>query len=87
MAQVLWTKKAAKQLVKLPVNDAQRVKLAVDGLAEWPGVKQVKTLTNRDNYRLRVGNYRVFFRVDAGGDPVVITIERVERRNEHIYKQ
>ncbi|NCD26706.1 MAG: type II toxin-antitoxin system RelE/ParE family toxin [Deltaproteobacteria bacterium] len=87
MTQILWTKKATKQLLKLPVNDAGRIKLAVDGLAEWPSVKQVKALTNREDYRLRVGDYRVFFRVDAEGNPVVITIERVERRNEHIYKQ
>ena len=87
MTQILWTKKAVKQLLKIQPSDAGKIKAAVDDLAEWPSVRQVKPLVNRDDYRLRVGNYRVFFRVDGEGNPVVITIERVERRNEHIYKQ
>ncbi len=87
MVRILWTKKATKQLLKLPTRDAGKIKIAVDGLAEWPNTRQVKALADRDDYRLRVGDYRVFFRIDVGSVPVVITIERVEKRNEHIYKQ
>lgn len=87
MTHIVWTKRAVKQLVKLPAHDSAKIKTAVDALAAWPRVKQVKALVTRDDYRLRVGSYRVFFRVDAEGNPIIITIERVERRNEHIYQQ
>jgi len=44
----------------------------------------VKALTNHQfNYRLRVGNYRVFF--DYADTIKIITIEEVEKRDERTY--
>lgn len=85
MAEINWTKKALKQLSKLPRQDAQKIFSMAGTLENWPIVRQVKALVNREDYRLRVGNYRIFFTVDESDNIVIITIERVERRNEHTY--
>lgn len=81
-----WTKKAWKQLTKLPATDADKIYAATQDLEHWPDTLRVKALADRDDYRLRVGRYRIFFTVDTDGNPVVVTIERVERRDEHIYR-
>ena len=56
-----WTKKALKQLKVLPSKEQEKVFIAVDSLINYPQVNNVKSLTNRDDYRLRVGRYRVLF--------------------------
>jgi len=57
---------------------------AVATLRDWPHVEQVKSLTGKSGYRLRVGRYRVLFTVHAG-IPLVIRIEEVKKRDEHTY--
>jgi mRNA interferase RelE/StbE len=50
-------------------------------LVDLKQAKQVKALTNHVfGYRLRVGNYRVFFNVD--GVVRIATIEEVRKRDE-----
>lgn len=68
MNTIHWTIKAAKQLRKLPtvvqvnIRDEIQAKLSV-----FPHYTGVKALTNHEHaYRLRVGNYRVFFEFDGG---------------------
>lgn len=85
MAEINWTKKSLKQLSKLPQHDATKIFSTVGKLENWPDVRQVKALVNREDFRLRVGDYRVFFTVDESGKITVITIERVERRSDHTY--
>jgi len=58
---------------------------AVESLAKWPDAANVKALSDRDNYRLRVGRYRVLFTVTPGGEVTVILIEEVKKRDEHTY--
>ena len=65
---------------------AQRVKIGdkVSGLVHMPDCQQVKKLSHRKNqYRLRIGQYRVIFDYDQGIK--IITIEKVDKRNEHTY--
>lgn len=79
-----WSKKALKQLVKLPPADNKRVYREAQTLAAFPECKQVKKLTNHPyDYRLRVGRYRVFFTVD--NDVNIIGIEEVKKRDERTY--
>lgn len=87
MADINWTRKAWKQLLKLPKADSDKIYGVVGGLSDWPQVRQVKALVGMDAYRLRVGNYRVIFAVDESGTTVIITIEYVGKRDEHTYKQ
>jgi len=54
---------------------------AVDDLKNFPNCSNVKRLKNRDEYRLRVGRWRVFF-TDFFE---IIYIEEVKIRNENTY--
>lgn len=80
-----WKPKALKQLVKIG-EDATRRRIftEVQALADFPACQGVKKLTNHDySYRLRVGNYRVFFEFD--GVVKIIEIEEVRKRDERTY--
>ncbi|MFZ5812174.1 MAG: type II toxin-antitoxin system RelE family toxin [Thermodesulfobacteriota bacterium] len=55
------------------------------GLAAWPACRNVKALSGRDDYRLRVGRYKVIFTVNTGGEPVVVRVEEVKKRDERTY--
>jgi mRNA-degrading endonuclease RelE of RelBE toxin-antitoxin system len=85
MNVINWTKKARKQLAVIPRQDAEHIIVSVEGLAKWPDVPNVKALSDRDDYRLRVGRYRVFFTVTPNGKVTVILIEEVKKRDEHTY--
>jgi mRNA-degrading endonuclease RelE of RelBE toxin-antitoxin system len=54
---------------------------------EWVDLskaRNVKALTNHEyGYRLRVGNYRVFF--DFDGAVRIVSIEEVRKRDERTY--
>ena len=72
-----------RELFRIPPLDRQRIAEAVQTLADDPrppGVKQLEL----NVYRLRVGDYRVIYKVfDAEG---VILIGRVARRSESTYR-
>ncbi|MFQ6090083.1 MAG: type II toxin-antitoxin system RelE/ParE family toxin [Candidatus Bipolaricaulia bacterium] len=72
-----------RELRRIHPADRQRISEAVEALADDPrppGVKQLEP----DVYRLRVGDYRVVYKVfDAEG---VILIGRVVRRSESTYR-
>jgi mRNA-degrading endonuclease RelE of RelBE toxin-antitoxin system len=53
-------------------------------LSEMPNCINVKALVNHDyQYRLRVGNFRVFFNFD--GVVHIVSIEEVKKRDERTY--
>jgi len=53
-------------------------------LVDFSKARSVKALTNHDyGYRLRVGNYRVFF--DFDGAVRIVSIEEVRKRDERTY--
>ena len=85
MNVINWTKKARKQLTPIPRQDVERIFEAVESLANWPEVTGVKALVGRDDYRLRVGRYRVLFSVAPEGAVTIILIEEVKKRDEHTY--
>jgi mRNA interferase RelE/StbE len=58
----------------------------VQQLANWPNCPgDIKRLQGRDDYRLRTGDQRVIFEIDQSGTPIIVTITRVEKRNERTY--
>ena len=66
MYDVLWEKKAFKQL--LSTQHAQRITIAyaVAGLKKWPDCHGVKRHAGHQNqYGLRLGRDRVLFNVDT----------------------
>ena len=83
-ATITWTRTAARQMLRLPDQEARRVRQAVHGLRQWPQVPNVLALQGRKGYRMRVGRYRVLFRVE-GGAAVLLIIEQVKKRDERTY--
>lgn len=82
MNQIKWHKRAKKQLRRIGDSKVQNtIYTAVDALKSFPNCQNVKKLTNRDDYRLRVGKYRVIFTVDLR----IISIEEVKKRDENTY--
>lgn len=77
MNKIIYQLKALKQLRKIPDNKAIRNK--IDELSNMPNCINVKSLTNhKHQYRLRVGNYRVFFNFD--GTIKIVSIEEVKKK-------
>lgn len=85
MISVKWQPKASKQLKKLKDQAViARIVKAVANLAGFPDAANIKILINHDyEYRLRVGDYRVFFNVHETIE--VVSIEEVKKRDERTY--
>jgi mRNA-degrading endonuclease RelE of RelBE toxin-antitoxin system len=82
MNQIRWHKRAKKQLRRIGDSRAQsKIYDAVEELKAFPNCQNVKKLINREDYRLRVGRYRIIFTVDLR----VISIEEVKKRDERTY--
>ena len=75
---------ALKELSKLPKDVQQRIAAKIDELKTNPYLPGVKALKNGDGrLRLRVGDYRVVYRIEE--DKLVILIVKVGHRR-NIYK-
>ena len=84
MNSIYWQRKALKQLRKLNQADQPKITSAVSGLADLTTCRNVKALVNHEyQYRLRVGNYRVFFNAET--EVEIIYIEEVKKRDENTY--
>ncbi len=87
MNQIEWKATARKSLSKIS-NREIRLKIfnTIGLLTDWPNCHlDIKKLQNRSDYRLRIGNYRVIFEIDTQGNPIIITINQVEKRDERTY--
>ena len=75
---------ALKELSKLPLEVQQRIADRIDELKTNPYPPGIKALKSGDGrLRLRVGDYRVIYRIEAD-NLVIIVIKVGHRRN--IYK-
>ena len=85
MNAIAWQAKALRQLRKISAGSASEIRAAVSSeLTDLTAARNVKALVNHQySYRLRVGNYRVFFEYDGGIR--IVTIEEVRKRNERTY--
>lgn len=64
--------------------DSKVVRKECNKLANMPDCGNVKALVNHEyQYRLRFGNFRVFFNFD--GVVHIVTIEEVKKRDERTY--
>lgn len=84
MYKIEWRAKAFRQLRGIAdVREQQRIYAAVGRLEGWPACPNVKALQGRNDYRLRVGRWRMIFEVFQAIR--VILIEEVRKRDEHTY--
>jgi mRNA interferase RelE/StbE len=76
--RIVWTDPAKSDVRRLSKPIAMQIFLALHRFAK-SGVGDVKALQGRDELRLRVGDYRLFF---VCPDPDTIEIRRVRHRGE-----
>lgn len=83
--QIKWQPKATKQLIKLKDKVViNRIHIAIESLATFPDTRNIKALINHQyGYRLRVGDYRIFFNHHEVIE--IISIEEVKKRDERTY--
>lgn len=80
---VSLSKTATKQLDKLPDNIASPIIIAMQKLGDNPRPVGYKKLKALNNYRIRVGNYRVIYDVFDK----ILTVEVIELgHRKDIYK-
>ena len=85
---MIWTvvvaKTARKQIGRIPARDGERIATALRAMAAGPFQGDIMKLEGLENsYRRRVGNYRVFFRVDRASGAVGISA--IVRRTSTTY--
>jgi len=82
---IYWSRRAAKQLRKIPRLQAKTIYEKVTALkADQQAWENVTRLTNHvSGFRLRVGRYRVLFSHDE--IVKIVNIEEVKKRDEQTY--
>lgn len=79
--QIEWSRQAIRDIRRLDKPLVSRITIAIEAFAET-GYGDVKRLTNADGvYRLRVGDWRIRFRLQ-NGEVEVMLIQRVLPRGE-----
>ena len=78
--RVVITKKATKAIQALPATARHRVADAILALAEDPRPAGCKKLVGADQWRIRVGDYRILYMVSDG--ELLVTVVRVAHRRE-----
>jgi mRNA interferase RelE/StbE len=82
MASIEWKSKALRQLRKIKGEKTRyMIYDAVDTLKAFPNCPNIKKLKGRDEYRLRVGRWRVIFEDYSG----TLYIKEVKKRDEQTY--
>ncbi len=83
--QVEIARRAAKALARLPRKEQQRVRLAIDLLAETPRPPGCVALAGEARaYRVRVGDYRIVYEVFD--DRLVVQVVRIGHRRD-VYRR
>ena len=80
MYSVEWKQHASDNIQKLETTIARRIVKKIEELAENPFSKDIKRLKGMDDFRLRVGDYRVVFSIEKN----IITILKIGHR-KNIY--
>jgi mRNA interferase RelE/StbE len=70
--EILYTHKVGKELDKLPDKIARKVVAELVKLASDPLPTNSKKLAGQDNYRLRIGVYRVIYTLDTQHKEIII---------------
>lgn len=71
--EVRLTRKAEKQLARLPDEAYQRVRASLLALEEDPRPSGSRKLQVREDYRLRVGDYRALYKVEDAHQEITVT--------------
>ena len=82
MRLIKWRPKALKQIRKIKDQQTKETIFnAVSTLKDFPNCTNIKKLKTREEYRLRVGRWRVIFTDSLE----ILYIEEVKKRDESTY--
>ena len=82
--QLRIAKQAARKLKKIPRKDQERIAGAIAEMRASPFRGDIARLSNASAaWRRRVGNYRIFFDVDAEG--LIVDVTDIRRRTTTTY--
>jgi mRNA interferase RelE/StbE len=80
MYELRIRRRTMKDIARLPDNYPRLVSEHIDRLAENPRPPEARKLTGDEDYRLRVGVYRMLYGIDDANR--VVTVFRVKHRRE-----
>ena len=82
MYKILYSTQAAKALLKMPRNMAQKIRGKLEQLAKDPFVPipNARKLQGRPGYRLRVGDWRVIYEIN--NNEMIIIVLKIAPRGE-----
>ncbi|MDA8082774.1 MAG: type II toxin-antitoxin system RelE/ParE family toxin [Nitrospiraceae bacterium] len=81
MYRIAVKKSAKKEIDELPDHQFLKVDKAILALRENPyPYPQAKKLKGTDNFRLRVGDFRIVYSVDE--DEKIVTVYRIRHRRD-----
>jgi mRNA interferase RelE/StbE len=70
--QVLFLRRAQKELAALPEDAYTKIRDAIQALAEEPRPPGCKKLKGREGWRVRVGDYRVIYDINDEEKTILI---------------
>ncbi len=71
---------AIKDLDLLPDKEVRKLAPRIFQLAEEPRPVGIQKLTNKEGYRIRIGNYRVLFEIDDKTESILVF--RIKHRKD-----
>lgn len=80
---IIIEKKAQKEAGAVPVKYRAAIDKAISSLASNPSPAGSKKLTDKEGYRIRIGNYRVLYTIDHKAK--IVVIYRIKIRSKHTY--
>lgn len=80
MYRVQIANPARKQLLRLDPEARRRVREAIDGLGEAPRPSGAKKVKGSTYWRVRVGNYRIIYRIED--KKLFVLVVKVGHRKE-----
>lgn len=81
--QVVIEEKATRDTKSIPKKDLQRIDAVILKLSGNPRPQGCKKLTEKEGYRVRVGRYRILYRIDDRTK--VVIVYRIRKKDERTY--
>ncbi|MFH0923827.1 MAG: type II toxin-antitoxin system RelE/ParE family toxin [Candidatus Falkowbacteria bacterium] len=72
MASIIWDPKVRDFLRKLPKNISKRIFRKVDSEIKENVGRYLKSLIDREEYKIRIGDYRLFVNYDKNKNQLII---------------
>jgi len=77
--RLVTKRSAAKEIERLPTKKLRRaIVRRIQSLADEPRPPGCVKLSGADKYRIRIGDYRILYRID--GDELIVVVVRVAHR-------